>query len=248
VRGFPIVAGGSESRPLPSYDPSALPSTASDPVASAKAYRWSDGSPPKRPFPYTVSQGLAGWSVNVLRPRAIDALARAGFPVIFDQAPVFPARLKTGHRPPKLEGFLVGERGIHYDAVRRRYALYRIALFGALGLGGIFATVLEVNSPFIPLIAIATGGGLAGVLISATGYGAFDSDVVYVAYATTLDPSNPVPTVETPLTFDVRIGAARVATVNWASKTGSGRSFKAVVPGGEGLRDVPVDVLARILG
>ncbi|HEV8049810.1 MAG TPA: hypothetical protein VGP88_04385 [Thermoplasmata archaeon] len=240
------MAAARPSTPLPSY---ALPDpTTSDAVASAKAYHWTDVSLPKRAFPYSVPQRLEGWPVNVLRPRAVDALARAGFPVVMDNAPTFPTKVKPGHAPPTVAGLIVAERGIRYDPARRRMALYRIALFAALAVGAVVGIVFYSTSPFLPLAAIVGGTGLAGVMISATGYGAFDSELVYVAYSTTLDPMSPIPTVETPLTFQVTVAAARVATVNWASKTSSGRSFKAVVPGGDDLRDVPADVLQRILG
>jgi hypothetical protein len=236
------------SAPLPSGLPAPISSTDSDPVASSKAYHWTDGSLPKRPFPFTTTQRLDGWPVTTLRPRAVDALARAGFSVVLDNAPEFPARYKPGHPPPKASGLVVGERGLRYDPVRRRLALYRIALSAALGVGGFAITFLFLSSPVLPLFAIIAGTGLAGVMISATGYGAFDSEVVYVAYATTLDPTGAIPGADLPLPFDVTIAAARVASVNWASKSSSGRSFKAVVPGGEDLRGVPEDVMARILG
>jgi hypothetical protein len=236
------------SAPLPSGLPTSVPSTDSDPVASSKAYPWTDGSLPKRPFPSPTTQRLDGWPVSTLRPRAVDALARAGFAVVMDNAPEFPARFKPGHPPPKVSGLIVGERGIHYDPARRRMALYRIALSAALGVGGFVVTFSFLSSPVLPLFAIVAGTGLAGVMISATGYGAFDSEVVYVAYATTLEPSGPIPGADSPLPFDVTIAAARVASVNWASKTASGRSFKAIVPGGGELRGAPADVMARILG
>jgi hypothetical protein len=234
---------------LPTGDSPGPTGDLADPVAVSKAYVWTDFTLSKRTFPYSTAQRLDAWPVGVLRPRAVDALGRAGFAMVLDRPPVFPTHVKPGKPPRTVQGIVVAERGLRIDVVRRRRAYYRMLGFVALGAVGLVVAFGDLASRSASLIGTLVGGvSLGAALASIASGGQFDSEVAGVVYSTTLDAAAAPPTLDTPLTLDVRVFVGKVASANWASKTASGRSFKTVLPTDPGLRNVPDDVLRQILG
>ncbi|HKV90356.1 MAG TPA: hypothetical protein VJQ43_04060 [Thermoplasmata archaeon] len=217
---------------------------------AAKAYPFTAWSVLKRPLPNEVRDRLEGWPLATFRPRAIDALGQLGFYVAADMAPTFPPPPKPGKPARKIRGILVGERGLRMDdALRGRARIRMWAAAGIAAAGGVATFFLIPYRGWTALTAILTGLSAGVAMTSAQSRGAFDSEIVYVIYEATPNFSaGPPPTDATPLTIEVRSASARISSVNWSGKFGSGRSFKAVVPGGPDLSGIAPKILQSVRG
>lgn len=239
------MAGDDSSRPLASATGVRVAPDPSDLSAVRKANPWTDVSLPTRMFPFTVSQSVGDRSLSDLRTRAVEVLARSGYPVVLDSPAVLPLQLRSHPAGTPVRGIVVGEHGLRIDVVRRKKALRNTLVSVA-----VLAVGIAINIAFFPS-APGWGGfvlfaiGLVGALTYGPAYGTFDSEVAYCSYSALVHSTAEA---EVPLPIQVTVGVARVASANWASKSGSGRNLKAVVPDADALRDVPSTILAGILG
>lgn len=222
-----MVTGSVATGPLRSGDAGGTSPSSAELSAAGKAFRWTDRSLPKRKFPFAVSQNVDGNSLAEIRTRAVEALARAGYPVVLDVPAEIPPQLRSHPQGIPVSGIVVGERGLHLDLVRRRKALVKTIGSVVLlvpGLAGFFllgTTLLALGS------LLAFCAGFFGMIWFGPQYGTFDSEVAFVAYSAVVRST---PDLGNPRVIAVTVGAAHVASANWESKSGSGRSFKTILP------------------
>jgi hypothetical protein len=222
-----VRTGGPAAAPLRSGTDDGTGSSSGNPAASRMAFPWSDTRLPKRKFPFSANRVVDGQPLAEIRSRAVVALTRAGYPVVLDAPAEIGPQLRSHPKGIPVSGIVVGERGLHLDLVRRRKALLKT--FGSVAL-----LVPGLAGPFLvgtPILALASllpfSVGFFGLIWFGPQYGTFDSEVAFVAYSAVVRST---PDLGNPRPIAVTVGAAKVASANWESKSGSGRSFKTFLP------------------
>jgi hypothetical protein len=220
-------------------------STVADPSADRKAYKWTDGTLPKRKFPFTANETVGDRSLSEVRSRAVEVLARRGYPVVLDTPAEVPLQFGLHPSGISVQGIVVGEQRLRIDVPRRTMALRLTLLSAAVMIVGLAGIVRFLPSDLALASMIPMGAGFFGVMWFGPAYGAFDSEVAYVAFSSVVHTEAET---EVPGTVQVSVGVAKVASANWASKNGNGREFKSVLPGPDELRELPPTILNEILG
>jgi len=180
-----------------------------------------------------------------VREMARRVVRSFGFHIALDYAPPL-ARptLNVNAAGLAYKGLVVGERRISVDTARRRSALLRGSIALASGIVLIVvAAVFGLSTGGVLSVLIIPGFGLAvyGLMFGLPAIGSFDSEVLYLQYHPRIpaEADREGLSWSTPLFFDIRIGAGRVASANWRGRGGNGRDFKAVLPAGAELATLP---------
>ncbi|MCI4356270.1 MAG: hypothetical protein L3K18_03885 [Thermoplasmata archaeon] len=232
--------------------PTGTPSAPAPPQLGATPYQFMAGSVTQKHLPNEARDRLEAWSYSMLVARAKDALVGLGYTLSAFDPIELPTTVKVAKHPRTLYGTMVGERDLRLDLALRKAAGQRaVVLFLiAVGLGaiGIFA-VLSYGRPYAALSLMGAAiVGVAGV-ISFSGRGAFDSDLIYLVFETTPNaPEGTTLTSETPFTFDIWAGSARVSSANWTAKHSNGRDFRAILASASPPSATPHDLFQRIRG
>jgi hypothetical protein len=240
------------AQPLASAGSAAPAIPPSDPVAQRKTNQWTDPTVARKPLPYRSERQVGPLPTQRMQQISSQLCVELGFPVVMDSPPIFPKKPKPGAPTPWFEGVTVGERSLNMDLARRRTAFRwfgaLLAISMGLLVGGLLVTTYDPTSPAVLALLLPAGMLLAGSIIALNGIGSFDSDILCVRYlGSAADPTAPPLSPDAPAVFAVTIQSGRVASANWSSKTGSGRDFKAVLPGHEELTTFP-DAATRRLG
>lgn len=216
----------------------------------------------KLAVPFRASGTVGPVTVARLKSNLEDAFDELGFDVASDFGPTEPPvadrfqNREPGSGRHALQGIMVGERGLSKDRrTAQRNLVVTVSLFG---MGIVFAALIftvfaSTAGPlffFLAFILIVAG------LLSLPRTHAFESDIVYVWYG--YDPPGFVPAHSfrglekemptSPQTFDVHVGAGRVASADVRGKGMVGRRVRRVVKASGDLEGVPSKVLRRLSG
>ena len=198
-----------------------------------------------RGLPIRATTAIQAVDIEGIRARIAAVLQKAGFELLQNDPPVTPNPLFY-RGPPGPLGLLIGERGLNFNRARRLQGNLALSILIPVGLILLsFAVVFEypTGPVFLPL-GVSGGFVIIGALSLGQRRDSFESDAVYVYYNARGPPSpallrEDVQRASTGSWFAVSVTAGRILTQNERiGKLGSGRSFKAVLPGGDQLEGV----------
>ena len=191
-----------------------------------------------------------------------DEFDKLGFDVACDFGPTEPPpaehfrNREPGSARHALEGVMVGERNLSKDTRTSRRTLTWVIPIIAGGLVLLVLNFTTLGSSVSPLLFFLGLVLFVSGLLSLPRTHAFESDITYVWYG--YDPpgfvtAHSVKEMEkqmptTPQTFDVHVGAGRVASADVRGKYVVGRRVHKVLGAGGDLGTVPKKVLNRLSG
>jgi hypothetical protein len=234
-----------------------------EPEARRKAGKWLDSKLSTRSLPFVDAASNIPASPASIHERTVELLKTAGFRLIDDRPPEVRLSLHPHSRPRAFSGYVAGERALQIDRARTQRVIRRTVALGGLG-AGFFVLSFAVlglghsqgywNAAI--LLDIGGAGGLVGALFSWQGIPSFDSEVLYVDFSGEVpvesdsSTANPEATVwkSRPVSMEIKVGAGRILSANWASKTQSGRSYRAVVRDDSKLAPLSQETLAKLKG
>jgi hypothetical protein len=218
----------------------------------ATPYGFMTGSITDKHFPNEARGRLDGVSFATFEARAKDAVAKLGYSISAYDPIELPVTVKSTKHTLTLWGTLVAERDVRLDLALRRTAGRRALVFFLAGIGALALAIpaIQAMARSYALLGLTAAALLivAG-LVSFSGRGAFDSDVIYLVFETKpIVPEGTTLTRETPFTFDFWSGSARISSKNWQAKHSNGRDFHATLAGAMAPSATPRDLFQLIRG
>lgn len=195
--------------------------------------------------------------MDPFRTHAASVLRTWGFQVLQDDPPQdFSGPFYRG--PSGVQGLIIGERRLQFDAARRKQGNLVFAILIPLGILLILAAVVGVSFSDARFVYLVAGGGFSilGSLFLGQRRWSFDSEMLYVNY-TVVPSETPLPRVrpgerppatEGGLRLDLTVSAGEVVTQNVSTKLGTSRQLKASADGPPELRALPAQFVRLLEG